>query len=293
MKLMSKTNNRKEKEYKKFINFGKIGLKEHSIICNEDNYIEKMKEDLNSKFINSNQYTVDTIYDSKQNKIIETNESLIFTKIIADNTHFFGTFSRISNNKDVLTNIIENTSRQKIDPNSIYFEHNTLFYIDFNTCAISFIKTNHIKNVYPLIELLLNRNNMLNLKIIPLIKSETEIQKTIIQQVEMTCAIVEIDQNKDFVGLSNLENMGCKIKDYTLKLSLSETKPHFSNNLLNFKNNNKTSLKKISISTQNEDIDLLTNTFTKSVGIMLSNNYEQDYSIIENTLREELLKAIQ
>ena len=49
----------------------------------------------------------------------------------------------------------------------------------------------------------------------------------------------------------------------------------------------------MSISTFNEDIDLLTNRFTKSVPIKLSNNYETDFSTIENTLKVELLKAIQ
>lgn len=40
-------------------------------------------------------------------------------------------------------------------------------------------------------------------------------------------------------------------------------------------------------------IDLLTNTYTKSVPIKLNNNYEQDYQTIEFTLKSELLKAIQ
>lgn len=49
----------------------------------------------------------------------------------------------------------------------------------------------------------------------------------------------------------------------------------------------------MSITTFDEAIDLLTNSFTKSVPIKLSNNYEKDFSIIENTLKTELLKAIQ
>ena len=49
----------------------------------------------------------------------------------------------------------------------------------------------------------------------------------------------------------------------------------------------------MSIFTLNENIDLLTNTFTKTVPIKLKNNYEQDYSTIEYTLKSELFKAIQ
>lgn len=283
----------KEKEYKKFINFGKLSLKEDSLICNEDNFITLMKDDLNNKFKNSDKFIIDKMYDDDQKRIIERDETLVFNKITSDNNHFFGTFSRISNTKDVLTDIVDNTSKEKIDPDSIYFEHNTLFYIDFIAGAISFIKTNHIKNVYPFLEAFLNRNNLLNIKIIPLMKSEEEIKNSNITQVEVTYAGIDINNNSNFVGLNNLENMGCKIKDYKIKLSLKEVKPHFSSNLLKFRKNNKSNLKKISISTLNEDIDLLTNTFTKSVGITLSNNYEKDYSVIEDTLKNELLKAIQ
>lgn len=285
-------NSTKEKEYKKFINFGKISLKEDSLVCNEDNFILQMKTDLELKFKQSDRFIIDKMYDSKQEKLIEKNETLVFHKITADNFHFFGTFSRISNTKDVLTDIVDNKSREKIDPDSIYFEHNTLFYIDFNTGGISFIKTNHIKNVYPFLESFLNRNNILNLKIIPLMKSEEEIRNSSITQLEVAYANIDLDKNSSFVGLNNLENMGCKIKDYKIKLSIKEVRPIFSKNLLLFRKNNKSNLKKISISTLNEDIDLLTNTFTKSVGITLSNNYEQDYTVIENTLKNELLKAI-
>ena len=86
--------------------------------------------------------------------------------------------------------------------------------------------------------------------------------------------------------------MGCKIKEYKIELSLKEVNTSFPKNLLSFRSKNKQNLKKISISTLNEDIDLLSNTFTKSVPIRLSNNYEKDYAVIENTLKNELLKAI-
>ena len=152
----------KEKDYKKFINFGKIYLFEPSLTCTDDNFITEIKEDLNSKFSESNKYIISEIFDTKQEKTIERSEKLVFTRLNNSNSHFFGTFSRISNSKDVLTDIVDNESNEKIDPNSIYFEHNTLFYIDFDNSAISFIKTNHIKNVYPFLESFLNNNNFKN-----------------------------------------------------------------------------------------------------------------------------------
>ena len=270
---INKTNVTKEKEYKKYINFGKLFSKENTFLANNDNFMIELKRNLSSKFIHTNEYIIDKKYDARQEKVVLREEKLVFTQLDSNDEHFFGTFSRVSNSKDVLTDIIDNRSKEKINPDSIYFEHNTLFYIDFKNKAISFIKTNHIKNVYPFLELFINDNNILNIGIAPLVKTEKEIQESVITQIEITGAIKEIDPNTDFVEMKNLEKMGCKIKDYKLSVSLSNVKEHFSRNLLKFCNRNKNDLKKISISTLDENIDLLTNTFTKSVPIKLHNNY--------------------
>ena len=283
----------KEKEYKKYINFGKLYLKENSLSTNSSNYIEELRKDLINKFANSGKYIVDTKFDSKQNKLVAREEKLIFSKISSDENYFFGTFARVSNSKDVLTDIVDNESKEKIDPEKIYFEYNTLFYIDFKNSAISFIKTSHIKNVYPFLELFINNNNLLNIGIAPLIKDEEEIHNSVITQLDITCARTEINSNTDFIELKKLENMGCVVKDYKLTLSLENANSNFTRKLLNFRNKNKKGIKKMSISTLSEDIDLLTNTFTKSVPIKLTNNYEQNYAAIQYTLQTELIKAIQ
>lgn len=283
----------KEKEYKKFISFGSLYITESTFSSNEDNFIQQLQNHINCIFKNNNKYIVDTIYDAKQEKTISRDEKLEFTKLNADNEHFFGTFTRISNSKDVLTNIVDNTSNEKIDPSSIYFEYNTLFYIDYKNKAISFIKTEHIRNVYPFLEAFLNNNNFLNIKIAPLIKPDEEIKQSIITQVDIVCARTEINPNTDFVSLNNLEKMGCTVKNYKLSVSLGAVKNNFASSLLNFHHKHKENIKKMSISTLNEDIDLLTNHYTKTVPIKLHNNYEEDYNTIELTLRYELLKAVQ
>lgn len=283
----------KEKEYKKYINFGRLQLKEPTFISNEDTFIDEMKKQLETKFINGNEYILDKIYDPKTEHLIDREEKLSFKKITSSNDHFFGTFSRFSTTKDVLTDIVDNQSNKKIDPDTIYFEHNTLFYIDYNLKSISFIKTEHIKNVYPFLEAFINNNNILNISIIPLVKNDNEIAESVITELEIAFATVEISQNQSFVGLNGLEKMGCKVKNYNLKVTLDSVDSKFSQKLLNFRSKNKENIKKMSISTFNEDIDLLTNRFTKSVPIKLSNNYETDFSTIENTLKVELLKAIQ
>ena len=287
------SNDTKEKEYKKFINFGKLYPFESTFFSNEENLIDEIKKDIEKKFKNSDKYIIDTRFDAKSNKIIPREEKLTYTKIDSSDDYFFGTFIRTSNSQDVLTNIKYNESNEKIDPNQIYFEYNTLFYIDYKNRAISFIKTEHIRNVYPLIETFFNNNNFLNVKIAPLIKSEEEIKQSIITKVDIAFSRVSINPNVNFVEMKNLEQMGCKVKNYKITVSLEEVKNNFANKLLNFRNQNKDNVKKMSISTLNEDIDLLTNTYTKSVPIKLTNNYEEDYNVIENILREELFKAIQ
>lgn len=142
-------------------------------------------------------------------------------------------------------------------------------------------------------EAFINNNNLLNLSIVPLIKDETEIANSVINEITISLANVDTHLSQEFVGLSNLEKMGCKVKNYKLSVSLEEVKASFSANLLKFRSINKENIRKMSISTPSEDIDLLTNKFTKSVPIRLSNNYEKDFSTIEYTLKIELLKAIQ
>lgn len=295
---MSQNNNQKEcitkeKEYKKFINLGKLSLSQPSLIVNEDNFIEQIKKDINSKFNNSNEYIISTSFDPTSQKVIPREEKLVFTKLSSSDNHFFGTFSKVSNNKDVLTNIMYSESNEKIDPENIYFEHNTLFYIDFSKKAISFIKTIHIKNAYFFLELFLNNDNILNVQLLPLIKTEKDIRNSVINGLSISCAQNnDINPISDFVEMKNLERMGCTIKDIKISITFKEVKSHFSDSIMNFRNKNSNNLKKMSISTLNEDIDLITNTFTKSVPIRLNNNYEQDYSTIENILKAELFKAI-
>lgn len=285
--------NTKEKEYKKYINFGKLHLKEPTFISNEDTFIDEMKKSFEAKFAHNNEYILDKIYDPKVDRLINRIDKLSFKKINVNDDHFFGAFSRFSTNKDVLTDIVDNQSNKKIDPNTIYFEHNTLFYIDYNSGSISFIKTEHIKNVYPFLEAFINDNNILNISIIPLVKNDKEISESVISELEIALASVDIPQDQSFVGLSGLEKMGCIVKNYKLNVSLDSVTSSFSSKLLSFRSKNRKNIKKMSITTFDEAIDLLTNSFTKSVPIKLSNNYEKDFSIIENTLKTELLKAIQ
>lgn len=82
----------KEKEYKKYINFGKLQLKEPTFISNEDTFIDEMKKQLEAKFINGNEYVLDKIYDPKTEHLIDRKEKLSFKKITSSNDHFLVLF---------------------------------------------------------------------------------------------------------------------------------------------------------------------------------------------------------
>ena len=72
-----------------------------------------MKQDIQSKFCNNSKYIIDKTFDVKQEKLIDKAEKLVFTKLTSSDSHFFGTFSKVSNTKDVLTDIVYNESNEK------------------------------------------------------------------------------------------------------------------------------------------------------------------------------------
>lgn len=79
----------KEKEYKKYINFGKLFSKENTFLANSDNFITELKRNLNSKFIHNNEYIIDKKYDAKQDKVVSREEKLVFTKLDSSIRIFF------------------------------------------------------------------------------------------------------------------------------------------------------------------------------------------------------------
>ena len=119
---VSSSNNTKEKEYKKFINFGTLYPFESTFFSNEENLMDEIKKDIEKKFKKSNKYVIDTMYDSNSNKIISRKEKLTYTKIDSSDDYFFGTVIRTANSQDVITNKKYNESDEKKDTNQRYFE---------------------------------------------------------------------------------------------------------------------------------------------------------------------------
>ena len=95
----------------------------------------------------------------------------------------------------------------------------------------------------------------------------------------------------EFVELKDIDKSDCEFGEYTVSAKLNKVSKSFLPQLIKrFKD--KSSLKKLAVSTENEDVDLIKNIFTKQVSIELTKNYKNDLDKIKNILKSELLKII-
>ena len=274
---------------RKSVNFGEICLTSETVGVTEDNLPEVLRGRIASLFKEKDEIIFENFYDANLDSVINK-DKLIFTKINFDNEHFFGNLTKETTEKDILTDVKSKELNEILNPDELIFEHNTLFYIDFKTCSTSFIKTRNIMNVYPIIKTLLTYNTVYNIDVIPFKKSDTEIINSQINKIEMSF----VDKNCRYKGLNEIDELGCDITNYTFNLQVIQKSKNFSEKFLDLiRKKDKSELKRVSISTQNEDIDLLTNLFTKQVSIILDKDYKENFVTIENTLSVQLFEAVQ
>ena len=260
------TEEEKLKKYTKLINFYKIAVDPSFGMINKTEF-EALYEVLNSTFTSQD---------------LVTFEDIAFEKISIDKNHFFGCIHRNST-IDILTEI-KSKSDITIESEDIILESSTYFYVDFNYLGMSVIKTQKIPNPERFIEKLIYNKSALNITMAPFKKSDKEIKNLLATSFVMTFC------SDDFVELKNINKADCEFKEYTLSAKLKNSSPEFIRKLLEYKNNS--SLKKLSVSTNTEDVDLIKNIFTKQVSIELTKNYKNDLNKIKNTLSNELLKII-
>lgn len=256
----------KLKKYTKLINFYKIAVDPSFGMINRTES-EALYDVFNSTF---------TTQD------IVTFEDISFEKIFIDRTHFFGCIHRNST-IDILTEI-KSKSDITFESEDIILESSTYFYVDFNNLGMSVIKTQKIPNPERFIEKLIYNKSALNISMAPFKKSDNEIKNLLATSFTMTFF------SDDFVALKGINKSDCEFKEYTLSAKLKNSSPTFITKILEYKNNS--SLKKLAVSTDNEDIDLIKNIFTKQVSIELTKNYKNDLDKIKNTLANELLKIV-
>lgn len=256
----------KLKKYTKLINFYKIAVNPSFGMINKTE-AQALYEVFNSTFTSQD---------------IVTFEDVSFEKISIDKNHFFGCIHRNST-IDILTEI-KSKSDITLEAEDIILESSTYFYVDLNNLGMSVIKTQKIPNPERFIEKLIYNKSALNINMAAFRKSDAEIKSLLATSFTMTFC------SDDFVALSGIDKADCEFKEYTLSAKLKNSSPSFIKKILEYKNNS--TLKKLSVSTNNEDVDLIKNIFTKQVSIELTKNYKNDLDKIKNTLSQELLKIV-
>lgn len=259
-----------KKPYKKYINFYRIIFQPSFKDINTCN-TNILKEIFNEL------YKIDTFIniDDVKIELIEKTDN-----------YFFGCLHKKSD-IDILTEIKSTINGDNIDLDELIFEHITYFYIDYKNMCISIIKTQRIQNSSTNITKLLMRNSEYNFDILPFKKSEKEVKQMTATGLKLSF----VDIENDFVLLDDLNKDGCEFSHVNMQLKLKKTNDNFITKIIDKYKNNKM-VKKLSISTDSEDIDILKNTFTKQVAINLSKSFKEDLNSIKDALRDELFKII-
>lgn len=260
----------KVQSYKKLLNFYRI-------------IFEPSFKDMNKT---NNTILYDCFFNMFKNKDIVSNEGITFEKITLDDNHIFASICRTSD-LDVLTEIKNSKGTEIEDTSDFILESYTYFYINFKEMGVSVIKTQKIPSPDGYIKSLISSNSFINLSLEPFKKSDNEIKEMLINKISLSF----YDNSQDFIELKHIDSEDCEISDFKFEAKLKKVKKNFVSNLINKYKNSK-ELKKLSVSSDTEEVDLIKSIFTKQVSIELTKDYKKDFSKIEETLKNELLKII-
>lgn len=256
------------KTYKKLINFYRI--------CFDPSFREEGKDD---KAI---------LYESfcrifKETNIV-SNGGVSFEKITLDKEHIFASICRTSD-LDVLTEI-KSKGKEIGDKSDIILESYTYFYVSFEKKGVSIIKTQKIPIADGYISDLISSQSFINVHLEPFKKTEEEIKDLNINKI-----ILSFCENYDFIELKNINKEDYEISEFKIEAKLKKVKKNFIKNIISKYKNNE-NIKRISVSTDTEEVDLIKNIFTKQVSIELTKDYKDDFPQFEDTLKNELFKII-
>lgn len=260
----------KLKSYKKLLNFYKIVF--------EPSFKDENKTD--------SEILYECFFNIFKNQKIVSSGEMTFEKITLDSNHIFASICR-KNDIDVLTEIRNNKENKMVDTDDFILESYTYFYIDFKKMGASVIKTQKIQFPDRNIESLIKRKSSINLSLEAFKKSNREIEDMRINKISLSF----YDNAQDFIELKNINHDDCEITDFKFEAKLGKVKKNFVSSIMKqYKDNKK--VKKLSVSSDTEEIDLIKSIFTKQVSIELTKDYKKDFCKIEETLKNELFKII-
>ena len=259
----------KVQSYKKLINFYKI-IFEPSFIDETKSKATILYECFTNIFKDTN---------------IFSNGDITFEKISLDQNHIFASICKTSD-LDVLTEI-KSKGIEIQDKSEYVLESYTYFYLDFNNMGGSVIKTQKIPSSDTYIKSLIGNNSYIHISLEPFKKNEEEIKDMLINKI----SICFCDNSQDFIEFKNINKEDCEISQFKIEAKLKKVSKGFASELIN-KFKNRKEIKKLSVSSDTEEVDLIKSIFTKQVSIELNKDYKNDISQIEETLKNELFKII-
>ena len=268
--MPSKKKESNTKSYKKLLNFYKIIL-------------EPSFRDLNKS---SNIVLYEYFYSMFKDNNTFSSEGISFETITLDQDHIFASICR-SGDLGVLTEIRNGRGTQINDTSEFILESYTYFYIDFKNLGVSVIKTQKIPSPDVYIKNLITNHSPINLSLEPFKKSDSELESMNINKISLSF----YNNSQDFVELKHINSSDCEISEFKFEAKLKKVQKSFISNIIDkYKNNN--NIKKLSVYSNTEEVDLLKNIFTKQVCIELTKDYKIDFYKIEKTLKNELFKII-
>lgn len=272
---MGKNRKKREKEikvksYKKLLNFYKIIF--------EPSFKDTSKSNATILY--------ECFFNMFKNSNIVSNEGITFEKITLDDKHIFASICKTSD-LDVLTEIKNSKGIEIEDTSDFILESYTYFYIDFEQMGVSVIKTQKIPSSDGYIKDLIGKYSYINLSLEAFKKSDAEIKNMLINKISLSF----YDNSQNFVELKHINSEDCEISEFKFEAKLKKVKNNFVKDLINKYKNSK-DIKKLSVSSDTEEVDLIKNIFTKQVSIELTKDYKKDFSKIEETLKNELFKII-
>lgn len=215
-----------------------------------------------------------------------THNGIIYEKIFSDDNCFFGYAQKTSSPKDLLTKIKDKKTKKTLNIDELIFEHRTYFFIDFKHEAISFIKTKNFQNLLGLVNLF-SYNSALNVDFIPFKKNAKEIDSFNASTLNLT-----VYDPDEFIEIKGINKNDAEIEAVTIECKLKKRSPKFMENIRNLAKNSHENIKGISVSSNDENLDVIRGLFTKHAIVELTEEDSINKDNIKNILCQKLLEVV-
>lgn len=259
-------------------------LKTQKYVKTLDFYKIFMESSLTSSSLESEMYNqIEKVY--KDSTTYQYN-GIVYKKIFLDKNFFFGYVQKTSSPKDLLTEIKDKKTNKILNIDELIFEHRTYFLIDLKNEAIAYIKTKNFQNLLGIIHLF-SYNSTLNIDLVPFKKSKEEIDNFNASSVSLS-----LYDPDEFVELKGLDKSDAEIENVSISFKLKKSSSNFMGNIRNMFNKSPGNIKSLSVSSNDESLDVIKGLFTKQAIIELTEEDSINEENIKNILYENLLKVI-